>query len=62
MGKLEGMYHFNETPDSFIFRSVTFNSVFPGNFSIRKFALEAFHSRAVLSRSRMKRDCTGNNI
>lgn len=42
--------------------SVTFNSVFPGNFSVRKFALEAFHSRAVLSRSRMKRDCTGNNI
>lgn len=41
--------------------AVTFNSVFPGNFSVRKFALEAFHSRAVFS-TEVKRDCTGNII
>lgn len=40
--------------------AVTFNSVFPANFSVRKFALEAFHSRAVFSR--MKRDCMENNV
>lgn len=41
--------------------AVTFNSVFPANFSVRKFALEPLRSRAVFF-TEVKRDCTANNI